>query len=166
MSNIYFIADTHFNEPEVFRMSGEYKNFYNCAAKDRSMVENWNKTVKPDDIVYILGDFGDPQYAEKLNGKKYLIQGNHDIYGKSGFFEKEYDVPILFKNFFILSHEPQYIPDTNSPFACIFGHVHNNPMYRTVSPRTFCVSACRIGYTPISYIEIVERMRKEEENEC
>lgn len=50
---------------------------------NEAIVEIWNKTVKPNDFVYILGDFSlNPKWAEvygpKLNGTKFLLAGNHD----------------------------------------------------------------------------------------
>lgn len=80
MSKVFFIADTHFGEEEIFRMSRENYRFRTCEIKDRILVENWNRVVQPEDIVYILGDFGEPFVAKHLNGIKYLIKGNHDTY--------------------------------------------------------------------------------------
>lgn len=167
MSNIFFIADTHFNEPEVMFMARENNCFCpSCDAKDNILIKNWNKVVKPDDKVFILGDFGEPSYAKDLNGIKILIKGNHDNYDEENYltyFKRTYDMSVLYDSFFLLSHEPIFISDIHSPYANIFGHVHNNPIYKTVSPRSYCVSACRINYTPISYEKILEEMRKEEE---
>ncbi len=49
------------------------------------MITNWNNTVRPNDIVYHLGDFayGDgskspDKYFNRLNGHKHLVIGNHD----------------------------------------------------------------------------------------
>lgn len=46
---------------------------------------NWNNTVGQDDIVFHLGDFclgGSAEWTkilDRLNGKIYLIMGNHDL---------------------------------------------------------------------------------------
>ena len=79
------------------------------------------------------------------------IVGNHDKgleddYRKYGIEVIEY--PIILDGFWILSHEPMYVSE-QSPYANIYGHVHNNPMYKTVSSRSYCVSVERIGYRPI-----------------
>ena len=42
------------------------------------MINKWNKTVKPDDIVFHLGDFGDYNLRKHLNGKIILICGNYE----------------------------------------------------------------------------------------
>ena len=51
----------------------------------------------------------------------------------------------------------------NGVFAQIFAHVHDDPIYATVTPRSFCVSAERINYTPIEFEEIKEEMKYFEE---
>lgn len=94
-------------------MSGENKFFDSVKDKDEEIIKNWNTTVSPEDIVFILEDFGDMDYWDKLNGKKTLIKGNHDNI-------KYCDIlyPIVYENFFILSHEPMWV-DEDSPYANI-----------------------------------------------
>lgn len=154
MSKVFFIADTHFDEQDIFEMSGEYRFFESVLDKDEAIISNWNKAVAPEDTVFILGDFGKTSYMERLNGQKFLIKGNHDSYEM---VDSMY--PILYKNFFILSHEPQFILE-DGPYANIFGHVHHNPIYKTVSSRSYCVCACRNGYTPVSWEHIINAMEE------
>lgn len=52
---------------------------------NETMIDIWNKKVKPNDIVYHLGDvgFGDVNWInnifDRLNGKEFrLLVGNHD----------------------------------------------------------------------------------------
>ena len=156
MAKTFMISDTHFRDKEVFEMSGENKNFKSVADKDAAIISNWNEVVKPEDTVFILGDFGDPNYMTKLNGHKYFIYGNHD---KPNMADIKF--PIVYKNFFILSHEPMFITE-DGPYANIFGHVHNNPIYRTVTSRSYCVCACRNNYTPVEFSKIVEAMKNYE----
>ena len=47
------------------------------------MIERWNKTVKPGDTVYHLGDFAfrgraADHYESRLNGRLVRVRGNHD----------------------------------------------------------------------------------------
>ena len=154
MSKVYFIADTHFAEQDVFEMSGENRFFNSVMEKDETIIANWNKTVTPGDTVFILGDFGKTSYMERLNGKKFLIKGNHD-----GHKMVDSEYPILYKDFFILSHKPQFILE-DGPYANIFGDVHNNPIYKTVTSRSYCVCACRNGWTPVSWEHIIDSMRR------
>lgn len=163
---VFFIADTHFSDENIRRY--EKRPFETSIAMNVEMVKKWNSVVGEKDIVYILGDFGTVEngicWAVCLNGKKILIKGNHDTesnenYRSAGFFEV-YDHPILFDNFWILSHEPIYVNE-NMPYANIFGHVHKNPIYKDYSRQHFCVSAERIDYKPISFAEIKAKVSGE-----
>lgn len=162
---IYFIADTHFGEGNI--MNYENRPFESVADMNQTMITNWNALVSDEDKVYVLGDFGaDGQEAVVLNqlkGIKYLVKGNHDTranayYRKAG-FEEVYDCPILLENFWILSHEPLYV-NTNMPYANLFGHVHNSPLFKDYSKQHFCVSVERINYTPIAFEEIKRTIRE------
>jgi len=51
---------------------------------NEEMIRRWNETVGPDDTVYCLGDFSlafapVEHITPRLNGKKFLIPGNHDF---------------------------------------------------------------------------------------
>lgn len=52
---------------------------------NETIIANWNRVVDPEDIVFHLGDFclgGSAEWVNvlnRLNGKIYLISGNHDI---------------------------------------------------------------------------------------
>ena len=75
-----------------------------------------------------------------------------------------YDLPVLYKNFWILSHDAIYV-NRNMPYANLFGHVHNNPIIKDYSSQHFCISVERISYTPISFEEIVKKVKEVSENE-
>lgn len=162
---IYFIADTHFSEENIMRY--ENRPFRDVKDMNHALIANWNGIVKENDIVYILGDFGaDKQEAfflSQLNGTKYLVKGNHDTksndYYREVGFQEVYDCPIIMNSFWILSHEPLYV-NSNMPYANLFGHVHNSPLYKTFSSQHYCVSAERIQYTPIAFNEITRKIKE------
>lgn len=172
---IYMTADTHFGDDDsIVRYEG--RPFQNGEEMNRSLIAAWNRVVKPEDTVYHLGDFADSiSYSETekivqcLNGKKILVMGNHDRrftlleWLKMG-FDEVYPMPVVFQDYFLLSHEPMYV-NRAAPYANIFGHVHNNPAYRDVSSRSFCVCVERTGYQPVNFevirAAILEEDRKE-----
>lgn len=163
---VFFIADTHFDDDNIRRY--ENRPFENTSQMNEAMIRNWNRTVTPSDIVYFLGDVGADSYVARLNGIKYLVRGNHDTasndhYREIGFAEV-YDLPVIYDSYWILSHEPLYI-NRNMPYANIFGHVHANPAYRDVSSRSYCVSAERIAYTPVSLKRIQAAVLEAQERE-
>jgi calcineurin-like phosphoesterase family protein len=47
---------------------------------NKTLINNWNNVIKPNDIVYHLGDvsFKPNKFVDKLNGEIILIYGNHD----------------------------------------------------------------------------------------
>ena len=164
----FFIADTHFNHTKII----DYCNrpFSNTEEMDKQLIDNWNSTVGKEDIVYHLGDFAlgnievIKKYREQLNGKIFLVQGNHDGYSMRKYYEagfdKVYDKPIIYQDFFILSHQPQPLFMTESmSYANIYGHVHNNPQFIDYTYNTFCVSCERINYKPILIDNIVDKMQ-------
>lgn len=73
-------------------------------------------------------------------------------------FEMVSKYPIVVEEFFIVSHQLQFV-QPNGVYTNIFAHVHDNPEYMDCSARSFCVSAERINYTPIEFNEIVRRMK-------
>lgn len=79
---IYYTADLHLGHKNVLKFDG--RPFESIEEHDEFLIGQWNARVRPDDQVYILGDFSvrsekSPiSYLKRLNGKKYLIRGNHD----------------------------------------------------------------------------------------
>ncbi len=164
----FFIADTHFGGENIRRY--ENRPFATVAEMDEKLIEHWNQIVTEKDTVYVLGDFSDyredkmdRKILSKLNGNKILVMGNHDRHRTAqewrnlGFAEC-FSMPVLFKDFFLLSHEPLYI-NANMPYANFYGHVHANPSYKDASRQSVCVSVERIAYTPIEFQTLWEKMK-------
>jgi len=170
MSDVFFIADTHFGADDIRRY--ENRPFETVEQMDAALTERWNSTVSEEDEIFVLGDFGaeghETEVLKKLHGRKYLVKGNHDVaqnevYRQAGFAEV-YDMPVLYKGFWLLSHDALYV-NRNMPYANLFGHVHNTPIVRDYSSQHFCVSAERIDYTPIPFSRVVEKVKEASEHE-
>jgi len=80
---IYFTSDTHWGHANILEY--DQRPFATIAEHDEALVQYWNETVKPGDVVYHLGDVAWRQSAEeidrllhRLHGTKILITGNHD----------------------------------------------------------------------------------------
>ena len=167
MSEIFFIADTHFGHNEIIKY--ENRPFSDIDEMDRILISNWNNTVSDSDTVFMLGDFSaypkdkSQEICRCLKGRKFLVMGNHDTQSENYYheigFESVSRYPIIIENFWILSHEPLYI-NKNMPYANIFGHVHSNPIYKDFSPQSFWVSAERINYTPLDFNTIRKEIAK------
>ena len=82
MSDIWITSDSHFGHSKPFLY--EPRGFKNIEEHDEAIIQNWNSLVKPDDIVYHLGDvmLNDDEHGlkclQRLNGHIHLIRGNHD----------------------------------------------------------------------------------------
>jgi calcineurin-like phosphoesterase family protein len=80
-----FTADTHFRHPQVIKHCK--RPFISCEEMDEEMVRRWNDTVRKSDTVIHAGDFAISRSKEddeaiidifsRLNGRKFLVPGNH-----------------------------------------------------------------------------------------
>ena len=87
---IWFTSDTHFGHtniagPKISRWSSGYRNFNSVHEMNMSLVNDINKYVKEDDILYHLGDwsFGGVENIKLFRDSIvcqniHLILGNHD----------------------------------------------------------------------------------------
>ena len=180
MRDIWLISDTHFGHENIlkFRHGGDDgplirgSRFSSVEEMDETMVENWNKTVKPGDKIYHLGDvfFGDKERFiklwKRLNGQKRLILGNHD---DAKFFAKHELVAQIHmwrmfpEHGLLLTHTPQHESTLfegrfrNFPGNAlnVHGHIHQNPAPSPLH-RVVCVE--HIDYTPIHIEEVRDGM--------
>lgn len=82
MSNIYFTSDHHFGHANIIRFCN--RPFKDVPEMNEAMIERWNEKIKRNDRVYHLGDFALTHkeklesILDRLNGKIYLIAGNHE----------------------------------------------------------------------------------------
>lgn len=95
--NIYFTSDPHYGHKNIVRGTTEWESFKQGSSHqgvrdfdtleehNQALVDNINQLVKPNDILYCLGDWSFGGYAnieifrKQLNCKTiHLILGNHD----------------------------------------------------------------------------------------
>jgi len=81
---IWFTSDTHFYHKNIIKFTNRPWN--TVEEMNNALINNWNEVVKPNDTVFHLGDFAFTsngnwkKLINELNGKIYLILGNHKIY--------------------------------------------------------------------------------------
>ena len=76
---VFFTSDLHFNHRRIIEYT--QRPFGSVEEMNEALIERFNETVGPTDTVYILGDLvlgKDLRCAERLNGRKILLMGNHD----------------------------------------------------------------------------------------
>lgn len=82
--NIFFTSDLHFGHAKCIEYCS--RPFADVAEMTEKLITNWNRIVRPNDLVYVLGDFSMyltkvqlREIMERLNGTKVLVIGNHDM---------------------------------------------------------------------------------------
>ncbi len=162
--NIWIISDTHFSHANIIKYCN--RPFENTYVMDAEMIKRWNSVVAKEDIVWHLGDFGMgnkehiTNIVSQLNGRIFLIKGNHDNHPDKWYyecgFEKVYDRPVIVDDFFILSHHPRTV---GAPiYGYLYGHVHDDEIYKDFTSNSCCVCAERQNYTPILFEDAKAKM--------
>ncbi len=162
----WFISDTHFNHTNIIRFAE--RPFGNFQQMNRTMIENWNKRVKPDDHVYHLGDFGfhnreleGTEWAtenifNQLNGTKTLIKGNHDKRLVLDLpWEEVRDELVITDGLgdFLMTHKPTVLSLFDGIVLC--GHIHQQFVYQG---NNLNMSVEVWGYQPVTLDEIRQRI--------
>lgn len=167
----YFTADTHFYHSNVLQY--ERRPFQTVEEMNEALIRNWNAKVSPEDDIYILGDFTlkgpSPANAllEQLQGRKYLIRGNHDGFADQKSFRQ--DAFVWVKDYFELCWQNQYFILCHYPLLSwngmrqgafhLHGHQHNKPHYnegnRHDNLRRLDVGVDANGMAPVSAEEII-----------
>lgn len=141
----YYIADQHFFHGGL-NDHMDMRGFAGADEMNSYMISQWNKKVHRNDEVVILGDFSfgkgreTNEILDRLKGKIYLIEGNHERYLKDKEFStdrfewvKPYAELHDNKRKVILSHYPIFCyngqyrvdEDGNPRTYMLYGHVHD-----------------------------------------
>jgi calcineurin-like phosphoesterase family protein len=128
----WIIADTHFFHINIGLYCSRVEGWQDL------IIENWNRLIPPGDTVFHLGDLalgkkGDIEaLIPLLNGKLYLMRGNHDrrgvaFYQSLGITLVKDPYPMVHESGLrlIFSHRP--IVPIPPGVLNLHGHIHNNP---------------------------------------
>lgn len=141
----YYISDLHFyHESMLTRM--DRRGFSSCEEMHTYIVRQWNQKVRDKDEVILLGDVSmergkrTSEILSQLNGRLYLITGNHDTYLQDRLFDatrfewiKPYAELNDNKKKIILSHYPIFCyngqyrrnKEGDPKTYMLYGHVHD-----------------------------------------
>jgi calcineurin-like phosphoesterase family protein len=165
---IWLISDTHFDHANIIRYCG--RPFDSVEIMNRTMLDNWNNTVAPDNLVYFLGDmtFGRNHreagyWLSRLNGRKIFVRGSHDwreeINGDNILKVVDIETIQVEGVSFLLIHDA-FSPAVNSWDGWIIhGHTHNHTPSLN-NGRRINVSVEVIGYKPVSLYKILATIRE------
>ena len=165
---IFFTADTHWGHRNIIRYC--QRPFADVDEMNEALITNWNSTIGKDDIVFHLGDFamgGSAEWCrllERLNGRIYLILGNH--------FEQ-----VAMQMLINVGDQRIYL--NHYPFLCfggayrntwqLFGHVHTNnaqtgldySRLNNLFPSQYDVGVDNNNYAPVSFEQVEKIIRKQ-----
>lgn len=172
---LYFTSDTHFFHRNIIHLCN--RPFDSLDAMHEELIARWNTRVTNRDEIYILGDFGfrgtgaeSNGILSRLNGRKYLLRGNHDQFLDDPDFDeaqfewiKDYHSIKYQKRKFVLFHYPIWEWDGYCSGAIhLFGHIHYDRKAHAIerersTNRSFCFSVCSdvCGFAPVSIDEIM-----------
>ena len=171
MSRIFFTSDSHFFHYNSIRHSN--RPYSDVQEMNRTLVDNWNKRVRQEDIVYHLGDFcwkGLSQtkgILSQLKGKVTLITGNHDKESvvKAGFKEvTSYKVIKPGGSHIVLFHFPIEVWDRKH-YGSIHLHGHSHGTKNSEGLLRMDVGVDCNNYAPIALEEVLDKMKYKLENE-
>lgn len=177
----FFTSDTHFGHANIIKLCS--RPFKDVEEMNEKLVENWNKVVPENGTVFHLGDFafgGSTLWNSiipRLNGRIYLILGNHDRKNiRQGYMDKFVDVVPQMQ----IDIEGRSVYLNHYPFLCyggswrsseqavfqLFGHLHLNPnssgadssRVNICFPYQYDVGVDLNNYTPISWKQVKEKI--------
>jgi calcineurin-like phosphoesterase family protein len=140
------------------------------------LIENWNKKVSPNDLVYHMGDFAFSaaieieQILKRLNGKKIIIFGNHDKQLKnSKYLWRYFEECVMYKELTLsvngnnqaitLSHYAHLVWNKSHHGAwMLHGHSHGTLQY-PFKGKIMDVGVDSNNFSPISLYEVHDKMK-------
>lgn len=168
----FYTSDLHFGHHNILRY--ENRPFQSVEEMNDNLINNWNRKVSKGDEVYIIGDFGllggrqANSILDRLNGRKYLIKGNHDHFIRDREFDRSKFVWIRDyasikdgETVICMFHYPIAVWDRQHHGALHFyGHVHSNtdnhhPLLLELGDNAFNVGCDVHSYEPVSLAELL-----------
>lgn len=172
MGNIWFTSDPHYFHKRICEFAN--RPFASTEEMDEALVENYNKRVSPQDLVYFLGDisFGGSHETslilKRLNGHKKLILGNHDdrknlaCMGVFQSIDDYLEVKKLAKSPVALFHFP--VETWNAKhYGAVHLHGHTHNMSNNIGLRRFDVGVDSWDFHPVNWDEIVALLPSRDE---
>lgn len=165
MSNTWFTADTHFGHANIINYCN--RPFASVEEMDEVMIERWNERVKPNDVVWHLGDFAFyksydklKEIFDRLNGVKMLIVGNHDYSNtlELDWYEFNPMQTVMFgKQSIVLCHYAMRVWHSSHRGALhLYGHSHGT---LEADNQSLDVGVDCWDFCPVNIDEIRERLK-------
>jgi calcineurin-like phosphoesterase family protein len=163
MSDIWLTADLHVYHKNIIKYCN--RPFKSVEEMNETIIENHNKLVKSNDVVYNLGDFCFAGFKEaesvfnRLNGQKILIEGNHDSDSckklKWSWIKNYYELKTD-KAKLVLFHYPMdsWNGAYHGSIHC-YGHVHHQLPNRGLRRIDVGIDGVGYNYSPLNLDQIL-----------
>lgn len=178
MSKVFFISDLHLGHKKMVAPDHTDKRSgsLDVDGHDDWIVEQWNKVVTKNDLVWVLGDVcfdkKKMKLLKKMKGTKHLILGNHDEYALDEYLEYFNKIHgfIKYKGCAWLSHVPINPQQLRGKWN-IHGHTHNwvSPDLRFINVAVEQLKGIPISWDALQHMMaerkvLIELERKLDEN--
>ncbi len=164
--SLWFTSDTHFGHTNIIKYQD--RPWDSVEDMDKALIENWNAVVGPKDDVYHVGDFCFPRGPDRwwpyLNGKIYMVFGNHDFRHRKRLAElAEWSGDVRYVRYkglrFFLSHYAHRTWYQRYRGAMhLYGHWHGSGPVGL--GRSMDVSVEANDYKPFHLDEVVEKLKQ------
>lgn len=173
----FFISDTHFSHKiAITKIKRPYKTI---EAMDKDLILRWNKEVPKDGVVFHLGDvsFASPERTveilKSLNGKIYIIPGNHDYkldqLAKKGKLPtnttlltqyEEVSINYRKKNYEIMMCHYPIIQWNKKHYGSmhVYGHCHGSMTAFFSKMKAVDVGVDVRGFKPVAFLDLLKIM--------
>lgn len=165
---VYLISDLHLDHANIIDYCD--RPFDTLDEMNETLIDNWNRVVEPDDLVYFGGDLAMAEestalmWADQLDGNFIFLDGNHDdITQANAPFPLLDSIEFSAAGIdFHYTHWEKDIADTLCEWG-IHGHHHNNDLHTypfiNYEENRVNVSAEVIGYTPLPVDTLCDFLR-------
>ena len=145
---VYITADYHLNHFNIIKHCN--RPFQDLEQMNRTIINNHNACVKPEDTVFFLGDFCFGRiwdYLNQFNGKFIFVEGNHDK--RTSKLPYHMKAVILYRNGkqIYLTHSPNNLPYGYDLYFA--GHIHNKWKFKEMkaigNENNNYVDVCNVG---------------------
>lgn len=135
MSNTFFASDHHLGHANIIKFMRRdgvtpVRSFASSDEMDEHIIAQHNKVVGDKDTCWFLGDVViNRRYLaliQRMNGRKRLVLGNHDIFKNSDYIKAGFEDLHAFRKFdgFVCTHIPVHSDSLGRWGVNVHGHLH------------------------------------------
>lgn len=174
-SNVYFASDYHLGHTNILKY--DPRPFKDVHHMNRTIIDNHNSVVRPNDDFFFLGDFAFSKdfrqvesWLDELNGNLHFIEGNHDhsktrkLYQKYGtFLGGLADITVNNQQIILCHYAMRVWNRSHHGSWHLYGHSHHS-LPDDPHSRSFDVGINGAGYnyTPLSFNQVAKIMSKKQ----